>query len=51
MLWTIFMISITAWMVGLVFHFGGRVLPLLLVVAAIVLVMNHMFRRRSFRLK
>lgn len=51
MLWTIFMISIAVWMVGLVFHFGGSVLPLLLVIAAIVLVMDHMFRRRSFRLR
>ena len=51
MLRTIFMISIAVWMVGLVFHFGGSVLHLLLVVAVIVLVMDHMFRRRSFRLK
>ena len=51
MLWTIFMISIAVWMVGLVFRFGGSVLHLLLVVAVIVLVMDHMFRRRSFRFK
>jgi Family of unknown function (DUF5670) len=48
MLWTIFMIAIAVWMMGLVFQFGGSILHLLLVVAAIVLVMNHMFRRRSF---
>ena len=47
MLWTILTIAIVVWMLGLVFHFGGNVLPLLLVVAAIVLVMKYMFRRRS----
>ncbi len=48
MLWTIFTIAIVVWMLGLVFHFGGNVLPLLLVVAAIVLVMKYMFRRQAF---
>jgi hypothetical protein len=48
MLRTILMIAIVVWIVDLGLHFGGRVLPLLLVVAAMVLVMNHMFRRRSF---
>jgi hypothetical protein len=42
------MIVIVVWMLGLLFHFGGNVLPLLLVVAAIVLVMKYMFRRRTF---
>jgi hypothetical protein len=43
MLRTILMIAIVVWMVGLGFHFGENVLPLLLVVAAIVLVMKHTF--------
>ena len=45
---TIFLVIVTFWMLGLAFHFGGSVLHLLLVVAAIVLVMNYMFRRQSF---
>jgi hypothetical protein len=48
MLRTIFMIAIFVWIVGLGFRFGAAILPLLLVVTAIVLAMNHMFRRRSF---
>jgi Family of unknown function (DUF5670) len=47
MLWTILTIVIVVWMLGLVFHFGGNILPLLLVVAAIVLVMKYMFHRRT----
>jgi hypothetical protein len=48
MLWTILMIAIVVWMAGLGLQFGLNVLPLLLVLAAVVLVMKHMFRRRSF---
>jgi hypothetical protein len=48
MLWTILMIAIVVWMVGLGLHFGINALPLLLVLAAIVLGMKHLFRRRSF---
>lgn len=48
MLWTISTIAIVVWMLGLLFHFGGNVLPLLLVVAAIVLVMKYTFRHRVF---
>jgi ABC-type iron transport system FetAB permease component len=47
MLRTVLPIVIVIWMLGLVFHFGGNILPLLLVVAAIVLVMKYMFRRRT----
>jgi thiol:disulfide interchange protein len=45
---TIFLVIVMIWMMGLVLHFGGSVLPLLLVVAAIVLAMDHMLRRHSF---
>jgi hypothetical protein len=48
MLWTILMIAIVVWMAELGLQFGLNVLPLLLVLAAVVLVMKHMFRRRSF---
>lgn len=47
MLRTIFMIAIFVWMATLGLQFGAAVLPLLLVVAGIVLAMDHMFRRRS----
>jgi Family of unknown function (DUF5670) len=45
---TIFLAFVAVWMLGLVLHFGGSVIHLLLVVAAIVLVMNYMVRRHSF---
>lgn len=48
MLWTILMIAIVVWMVGLGLHFGIGVFPLLLVLASIVLVTKRMFRRRFF---
>jgi hypothetical protein len=48
MLRTIFMVAIFVWIVGLAVRFGANALPLLLVVTAIVLATDHMFRRRSF---
>jgi hypothetical protein len=48
MLRTILMIAIVVWMVGLGLHFGADAFPFLLVVAAIVLAMNHVLHRRSF---
>ena len=45
---TIFLVIVMIWMLGLVLQFGGSVLPVLLVVSAIVLVMNHVLRRQSF---
>jgi hypothetical protein len=45
---TIFLVIVMIWMLELVLQFGGSVLPLLLVVAAIVLAMNHVLRRQSF---
>ena len=47
MLRTIFFLAVMVWMLGLVLQFGGSVLHLLLVVAAIMLVMKHTFPRRS----
>jgi uncharacterized membrane protein len=47
MLWTFLMIVIVVWMVGLGLHYGISALPLLLVLAIFMLVMKHMFRRRS----
>ncbi len=48
MLWTILMIATVVWMVGLGLHYGISALPLLLVLAIFMLVIKHMFRRRSF---
>jgi len=47
MLRTILKIAIVVWMVGLALQFGVNAFPVLLVLAAIMLVMKHMFRRRS----
>jgi hypothetical protein len=44
---TIFSLAVMTWMLGLVLQFGGSVLHLLLVVAAIMLVMKYTFPRRS----
>ncbi|HMC29594.1 MAG TPA: DUF5670 family protein [Candidatus Angelobacter sp.] len=48
MLRTIFFLAVMIWMLGLMLQFGGSVLHLLLVVAAIMLVMKHTFPRHSF---
>lgn len=47
MLRTIFFLAMAIWMLGLMLHFGVRVLHLLLLVAVIMLVMKYTFRRRS----
>ncbi len=48
MLGTFLMIVIVVWMVGLELHYGINALPLLLVLAIVMFVMKHIFRRRSF---
>jgi hypothetical protein len=47
MLWTIFIILLVLWMLGLIGHVGGGLIHLLLVVAAIVLIFNLLSGRRS----
>jgi len=47
MLWTIFVIVLVLWLLGLIGHIGGGLIHLLLVVAAIVLVINLLSGRRS----
>jgi hypothetical protein len=47
MLRTIFFLTVMIWMLGLMLQFGGSVLHLLLVVAAIMLIMKYTFLRRS----
>jgi hypothetical protein len=46
MLWTIFVILLVLWLLGLIGHIGGGLIHLLLVVAAIVLVFNLLSGRR-----
>ena len=47
MLWTILVILLVLWLVGLLAHVGGGLIHLLLVVAAIVLVINLLTGRRA----
>jgi K+-transporting ATPase A subunit len=47
MLWTILVILLVLWLVGLVGHIGGGLIHLLLVVALIVFVVNLLTGRRT----
>jgi hypothetical protein len=47
MLWTVIVILLVLWLVGLLAHIGGALIHLLLVVAAIVLVFNLISGRRT----
>jgi len=47
MLWTILVILLVLWLVGLLGHIGGGLIHLLLVVAAIVLIINLLSGRRA----
>jgi len=47
MLWTILVILLVLWLVGLLAHVGGGLIHLLLVVAVIVLVINLLTGRRA----
>jgi hypothetical protein len=46
MLWTIFVIILVLWLLGLIGHVAGGFIHLLLVIAAIVLIIN-LVRGRS----
>jgi Family of unknown function (DUF5670) len=46
MLWTIAIILISFWALGLIIHVGGGLIHLLLVMAVIVIVVN-LIRRRA----
>ncbi len=48
MLWTVFTFLMFVWMLGLLFHFGGMVIPLVLVLALVVLLLKLVIRRTSF---
>ena len=47
MLWTILVILLVLWLIGLLSHVGGGFIHLLLVVAVIVLVINLVTGRRA----
>jgi hypothetical protein len=48
MLWTIFTLLVGLWALGLIFRFGTVVVPLVLVLALLVLLLNMVIRRTSF---
>jgi predicted membrane protein len=47
MLWTILLILIVLWLLGIIGHIGGGLIHLLLIVAAIALVFNLVSGRRG----
>jgi hypothetical protein len=47
MLWTILVVLLVLWLLGLVSHVGGNLIHILLVVAVIVLVYNLVIGRRA----
>ena len=47
MLWTILVILLVLWLVGLLAHVGGGLIHLLLVVGLVVLVINLLSGRRT----
>jgi 4-hydroxybenzoate polyprenyltransferase len=49
-LWTIAVILIVLWVLGLVLHIAGGLIHILLIIAAIIIIYNiitHLARRRS----
>ena len=50
MLWTVFMLCMFAWMLGLVFEFRLGAIPLVIVLTTIVAFIK-LFRRASFQLR
>jgi Family of unknown function (DUF5670) len=47
MLWTILVILLVLWLVGLLTHVGGGLIHLILVVAVVILVINLLTGRRA----
>jgi hypothetical protein len=47
MLWTILVILLVLWLIGLLSHVGGGLIHLLLVVAVVILVINLVTGRRA----
>jgi uncharacterized protein DUF5670 len=49
-LWTVVVILVVLWLLGLIFHIAGGLIHILLVIALIVLVYNLITRSRSTRI-
>ena len=47
MLWTVLVILLILWLLGLVSHVGGNFIHILLIVALIVLIYNVVIGRRA----
>jgi len=47
MLWTILVVLVILWLLGLISHVGGNLIHILLVVAVIVLIYNVVIGRRA----
>jgi hypothetical protein len=47
MLWTIIVILVVLWLLGLIVHVGGSLIHLLLVVAVVVLIINLIQGKRG----
>ena len=47
MLWTIIVILLVLWLLGLVAHIGGGLIHILLVVALVIFVINLLTGRRT----
>jgi hypothetical protein len=47
MLWTIIVILLVLWLIGLLVHVGGSLIHLLLVIAVIVFIINLLKGRRG----
>jgi len=45
-IWTVIVILFVFWLVGLILHFGGALIHLLLVIALVALIINLLTRRR-----
>ena len=47
MLWTILVVLVVLWLIGLIGHFGGALIHLLLVAALVIFVINLLSGRRT----
>lgn len=46
-LWTIITVLVVLWLLGFVMHFGGSLIHIILVIAAIMLVFNLLTKGRA----
>jgi len=48
-LWTVVVVLVVLWLLGLIFHIAGGLIHILLVIALIVLIYNLITRSRTTR--